>query len=237
LNKIITQQELQANDGQEGRPAYIVYKGKVYDVSQSRLWRTGTHVRRHQAGNDLTGELPSAPHDESVFDKVILVGELAAAAPPSVEEPDKGSPLLDFYFAQHPHPVAVHFPVALSVVTAAFALLHLLTNEQVFESTAYYVLWAAVIMTPLTIISGAFSWWLNYGHKFTDNFKDKIVFSAIYTVLGAIALALRTANHEVLLERESLGWVYIMLLMAQVVSVSILGRVGTNILFPPKNEI
>ncbi len=235
MSKIITEQELQANDGQEGRPAYIANKGKVYDVSQSRLWRTGTHVRRHHAGNDLTSDLPAAPHDESVFDKVILVGELQKeAAPLSVEEPDEGSPLLDFYFAQHPHPVAVHFPVALSVVTAVFALLHLLTNEQVFESTAYYVLWAAVIMTPLTIVSGAFSWWLNYGHKFTDNFKDKIVFSAIYAVLGVMALALRTANHDVLLERESLGWVYVMLLMAQVVIVSILGRVGTNILFPPK---
>jgi predicted heme/steroid binding protein/uncharacterized membrane protein len=235
LNKIITPQELQANDGQDGRPAYIVYKGQVYDVSQSRLWRTGTHVRRHHAGNDLTGDLPAAPHDERVFDKVILVGELQKeTAPPSVEEPDKGSPLLDFYFAQHPHPVAVHFPVALSVVTAAFVLLHLLTNEKVFESTAYYVLWAAVIMTPLTIMSGAFSWWLNYGHKFTDNFKDKIVFSAIYTVLGVMALTLRAANHDVLLERESLGWVYVMLLMAQVAIVSILGRVGTKILFPPK---
>jgi uncharacterized membrane protein len=130
--------------------------------------------------------------------------------------------------------VAVHFPVALSVMTAVFAVLHLITDEQVFESTAYYVLWAAVIMTPFTIGTGAFSWWINYVHKFTDDFKDKIVFSAIYTVLGVIALALRTANHEVLLERESLGWLYVMLIVAQVVIVSILGRVGTKILFPAK---
>jgi predicted heme/steroid binding protein/uncharacterized membrane protein len=234
LSKIITQQELQANDGQDGRPAYIVYQGRVYDVSQSRLWRKGTHVRRHHAGNDLTADLPAAPHDESVFEKVILVGELEAAAPASVEEPDEGSPLLDFYFAQHPHPVAVHFPVALSVMTAVFVALHLLTDAREFESTAYYVLWAAIIMTPFSIGTGAFSWWLNYGHKFTDDFKDKIVFSVIYTVLGAIALALRTANHEVLLERESLGWLYVMLIVAQVVIVSILGRVGTKILFPAK---
>ncbi len=234
MSKIITQQELQANDGQDGRPAYIVYKGKVYDVSQSKLWRKGTHVRKHHAGNDLSADLPAAAHDTGVFDKVVLVGELQKETAPPVEEPDEGSPLLDFYFEQHPHPVAAHFPVALSVVVAVFVALHLLTNAQEFESTAYYVLWAAVIMAPPTMLSGAFSWWLNYGHKFTANFKDKIVFSVIYTVLGAVALALRTVNHDVLLERESLGWFYVMLIMAQVAIVSILGRVGANILFPPK---
>ena len=110
----------------------------------------------------------------------------------------------------------------------------LLTGEQAFETTGFYVLWAAVIMGPVTIASGAFSWWHNYGHKLTANFRDKLSFSAIYVVLGAIAVAIRTANPDALVERDSLGWVYVMLIMAQIVVVSILGRVGVNILFPPK---
>jgi predicted heme/steroid binding protein/uncharacterized membrane protein len=238
LNKIISEEELRANDGQEGRPAYVVYQGQVYDVSESRMWRQGTHVRRHQAGNDLTDELAAAPHDTSVFERVPLVGQLEKA----VEAPEEAPPseegtltaLLDFYFEQHPHPVAVHFPVALSVVVALFVALYLITGSRVLETTAYYVLWVAVLMGPASIATGAFSWWFNYGHKFTANFRDKMAFSTIYVVLGTIALALRTFNHDVLVERESLGWVYVMLVMAQIVVVSILGRVGTHILFPPK---
>ncbi len=252
MNKTIREQELHANDGQEGRPAYIAHEGKVYDVSQSRLWRKGTHVRRHHAGNDLTADLAAAPHDTSVFAKVPLVGELEVAPPPQAEEkeptstplpltstaskhklPDRTS-LLDFYFEQHPHPVAVHFPVALSVVTALFVVLYLLTGERAFETTGFYVLWVAVIMGPVSIVAGAFSWWHNYGHKLTASFRDKLSFSAIYVVLGALALALRTAKPDALVERDSLGWVYVMLVMAQLVVVSILGRVGTHILFPPK---
>jgi predicted heme/steroid binding protein/uncharacterized membrane protein len=263
LDKLISEEELRASDGQQDRPAYIVYKGRVYDVSQSRLWRKGVHVRRHYAGNDLTADIAAAPHDESVFERVPLVGELETAAlpqeagtcpeeettladvrptdvrptdayPTDVRPPDKHLSLLDFYFEQHPHPVAVHFPVALSVMVAVVVALYLFTNTRVLETTAYYVLWGAVIMGPVSIMTGAFSWWHNYGHKLTDNFKDKISFSAIYIVLGAVALALRTANPNVLVERESLGWVYVMLVMAQIPVVSILGWVGTKILFPPK---
>ncbi len=34
-------------DGKEGRPALIVYKGQVYDVTGSKLWRNGVHVKAH----------------------------------------------------------------------------------------------------------------------------------------------------------------------------------------------
>ncbi len=32
-----TREELKKYDGKNGRPAYIAYKGKVYDVSDSHL--------------------------------------------------------------------------------------------------------------------------------------------------------------------------------------------------------
>jgi len=67
MDKHISEDELSKNDGQDSRPAYVAYKGIVYDVSGSRLWASGLHQRRHKAGQDLTAEFTAAPHDESVF--------------------------------------------------------------------------------------------------------------------------------------------------------------------------
>jgi len=74
--KKVTMQELEENNGKNGKPAYIAYKGKVYDVSQSSFWLDGDHLGMHQAGKDLTEELEMAPHREETFQRVKLVGEL-----------------------------------------------------------------------------------------------------------------------------------------------------------------
>ena len=74
--KKITRQELEENNGKNGKPAYIAYKGKVYDVSQSSFWLDGDHLGMHEAGKDLTEELEMAPHREENFQRVKLVGEL-----------------------------------------------------------------------------------------------------------------------------------------------------------------
>jgi predicted heme/steroid binding protein len=67
---------LQYFDGQENKPAYFAYKGKVYDVSSSKLWKGGTHLNKHRAGNDLTDILKTAPHGEEKILKIPEVGEL-----------------------------------------------------------------------------------------------------------------------------------------------------------------
>jgi predicted heme/steroid binding protein/uncharacterized membrane protein len=75
----LTPGELQQFDGREGRPAYFAYGGKVYDVSQSKLWQEGTHFRKHSAGYDLTDALATAPHGEEKISQMSVAGELAAA--------------------------------------------------------------------------------------------------------------------------------------------------------------
>jgi predicted heme/steroid binding protein len=72
----LTSKELEEYNGKNGKPAYIAYQGKIYDVSQSDLWRDGEHMGMHQAGKDLTEELELAPHREEVFEKAKLIGEL-----------------------------------------------------------------------------------------------------------------------------------------------------------------
>jgi len=71
-----TLEELKRYDGRDGKPAYIAYKGKVYDVTESYLWIDGDHQGQHVAGKDLSEEIDSAPHGEEMLQKVKLIGVL-----------------------------------------------------------------------------------------------------------------------------------------------------------------
>lgn len=81
----VTQETLGSFDGQDGSQAIVAVDGKLYDVTDSRMWRDGVHVRQHQAGRDLSEALQDAPHGAEVLDKVAMIGQLEA--PPAEEAP------------------------------------------------------------------------------------------------------------------------------------------------------
>lgn len=72
---VISRAELALHNGQDKPEVWIAFKGLVYDVSRSRLWKSGMHYE-HWSGQDLTGELADAPHTEWVFDKFDPIGVL-----------------------------------------------------------------------------------------------------------------------------------------------------------------
>jgi predicted heme/steroid binding protein len=72
----ITLSQLALRNGQDKPEVWVAYKGKVYDVSMSRLWKLGTHYE-HWAGQDLTEELEDAPHTDEVFSRFKVIGSLA----------------------------------------------------------------------------------------------------------------------------------------------------------------
>ncbi|RDV14096.1 cytochrome b5 [Pontibacter diazotrophicus] len=68
-----TLQQLASRNGQDRDEIWVAYKGVIYDVRKSRMWRDGKHYE-HWAGQDLTEELKDAPHNANVFDKFEVVG-------------------------------------------------------------------------------------------------------------------------------------------------------------------
>lgn len=101
-------EELALCDGKEGRPALIAFQGTIYDASASRLWKQGTHMGRHQAGNDLTEALGQAPHGSELVTALPAVGHLVA----DIKRP---APLHErvFFFMAHMNLVIVFLIVLI----------------------------------------------------------------------------------------------------------------------------
>lgn len=73
--KSYTRQQLALRNGQDKPEVWVAFKGLIYDVSSSKLWRDGKHYE-HWAGQDLTEELADAPHSQRVFERFLPVGKL-----------------------------------------------------------------------------------------------------------------------------------------------------------------
>lgn len=72
---VYTRSQLALRNGVDKEEIWCAYKGRIYELNRSRLWRGGKHYE-HWAGQDLTAEMADAPHTENVFDKFNVVGIL-----------------------------------------------------------------------------------------------------------------------------------------------------------------
>ena len=72
--RAFTREELARYDGRGGRPAYVAFKGTVYDVTAAPSWAHGIHFAEHRAGADLTEHLVAAPHGEGLLEDLPIRG-------------------------------------------------------------------------------------------------------------------------------------------------------------------
>lgn len=219
--------ELQQYDGKEGKPIYVSYKGKIYDVSKSKLWKDGVHMNIHKAGEDLTNDLSEAPHGEEVLHKFEQVGVLEDES--EYLYIDKKESLRDLYRKFHPHPTLVHFPIASLFFGALLQFLFLITRISSFESAAFYsIIFGTVFQFP-AVISGIFSWWLNYDSTFTPIFRNKLRYSAILMCITCFIVIIRLLISDISFRDDILSLIYNIMIVIDVPVVFILGYYGGKI--------
>jgi len=227
--KEFSPEEMASFNGKDGNPAYVVYQGKVYDVTKSRLWPKGLHMNRHASGRDLSSDLSAAPHGPEVLDRYPQVGVLKKGPPEELKHlPAFIQGLLQQFpmARRHPHPVLVHFPIAFLMGSTLFVLLRLLFQNPYFGATSFYLLILGAIASPFGMVSGLFTWWVNYRLKLSHFIKRKIQLSILLLIFEVILVVWRSSQSEI----SSPVYVVMMCLLTPI--VLLLGYYGGQMTFP-----
>jgi uncharacterized membrane protein len=179
-------------------------------------------------------EIQTAPHGPGVLERFSQVGVLKVEKVPERSMPGWLKNLMDRFpiLQRHPHPMFVHFPIALSILPALFMILYLVTGVRSFEITAFHCLGAAIIFIPVGIVTGFFTWWLNYQAKPMKAVRIKIFFSLLLLVLAAIIFFWRYFSPDLILSLSGFGFIYLLLVLFLIPVVSIVGWYGAKLTFP-----
>ena len=226
-------EELQSFDGKDGKPIYVAFEGRVYDVSKSPLWAKGIHMNRHQPGRDLTSAIPAAPHGSEVFERYPQVGVLKKGVPEELKHlPSLLQNLLQRFpmARRHPHPMVVHFPIAFLMAASLFILLSTLFKNASFEITSFYLLILGSISSPFAMVTGLLTWWVNYRLKRTPFVKRKIQLSVVLLIVEIILILWRNPS------LEGPHPIYVILMVFLTPLVTLLGYYGGQMTFPSERS-
>lgn len=235
--KEFTPDELAEYNGASGKPIYVAYDGKVYDVSESKLWRNGVHMKRHHAGNELTTDIQAAPHENDVLERYPQVGILKKVVderdiPRAIDWLITRYPML----RRHPHPMTVHFPIVFMFSTTVFNLLYLIFDHKEFETTAFHCLVGGILFSVVAISTGLYTWWLNYMAKMLKPVKIKIPLSLIMLAVAVVIFIWRVMVPDVMDSLQGLNIIYLLLVLSLSVLVTIIGWNGAHMTFPVEKE-
>ncbi len=237
MDKKFDREKLAEFNGQNGKATYVAKDGKVYDVSESKLWQNGEHMKRHHAGEDLSDVFSAAPHGPEVLERFHKIGTLiepSTSAPVDPRLPSWLNKLLELFplLARHPHPMLVHFPIAFMIAVPLFYLLTSLTGNSAFETTAFHCLGIGLLFTPLTIATGFYTWWLNYHSRLSLPIKIKIIGSTLLMLLMLVLFFWRYTVPDIYFAQTALRRVYQLLLLGLLPVVSVIGWYGACLTFP-----
>ncbi len=234
--KEITPEELDSFNGKDEKPVYGAHQGKVYDVTQSRLWSTGSHMKRHPSGRDLTGEISAAPHGPEVLDRYPQVGILKAAPPEELKHlPDWLWAVLRKFpsIKRHPHPMVVHFPIALLMAASLFVLLFFFFPNPSLELTGFYLLILGTMASPFAMATGFLTWWINYMLKPNPFIRRKIRLSILLLAIEGFLILWRGFCPALSSQRSHPLYLILMLVLVPV--VGLIGYYGGQLTFPAEN--
>jgi predicted heme/steroid binding protein/uncharacterized membrane protein len=236
--KEFTPDEVAQFRGENGNPVYIVHQGRVFDVSNSKLWKGGLHMGRHHAGKDLTTDFQSAPHGEEVLSRYPQVGVLKNEVVDQRKIPKIIAWLITKFpmLRRHPHPMTVHFPIVFAFSATMFNILYIATGIKAFEVTALHCVGAGILFTPVAIVTGLYTWWLNYLARPVKAVAIKQRISVILLVLQVIVFLWRLKVPHILASLNAGSAIYFVLVLSLLPLVTIIGWYGAKLTFPIEKE-
>lgn len=230
----LDRESLKEFNGKDGKAVYVAYQGRVVDVTNSKFWKTGVHMKRHPSGADLTAELQAAPHGPEVLDRFPQAGTLKGKEEDTRPIPKWLGEMLERFpiLSRHPHPMVVHFPIVFSFAPTLFLLLFLITGYRPFEATALHSLGGVIFFSPVAILTGYFTWWLNYLARPMKPVSRKIRFSILLWGFSILAFVYRLLNPDLLLSFSGRSLLYLLLVFSLIPFVTVVGWFGATLTFP-----
>lgn len=234
--KTFSVEEISKSDGKDGNPSLVVVESRVYDVSSSKRWTGGIHMRRHQAGSDLTLDLKAAPHGTEVLERVELVGQLVQPARNSstglrgsLEELLEKHP----FFRRHPHPAIVHFPLGLLMIAPILQIAALVTRSSSTEWAAYLLLLIGSVSIVGSIATGYMTWVVNYEASDSKIIKSKRRMAWLALALAVVAFYTRTfVVNDPLQFNDTFVLLYTLNVIGLSAAVGYTGFLGGKLTFP-----
>ena len=122
------------------------------------------------------------------------------------------------------HPVIVHFPIALFIMSAVFELFAIWRKQPLFASVAYYNLLAAAISIPFTIATGLAAWqWQLEGATLRGNLLMHLAFALATATLILLSFWIRFRLRK---RGESPRAVYFVMMALGLIMITITGHLG-----------
>ena len=122
------------------------------------------------------------------------------------------------------HPVIVHFPIALFIMSAVFEVLALWRKQPALESVAYFNLLAAAISIPFTIVTGLLAWqWQLEGAALKGNLRIHL---ALAISTAAVILFLFWRRRRLRRDDTAPTAAYFTLLAIGLILITVTGHLG-----------
>ena len=123
------------------------------------------------------------------------------------------------------HPVIIHFPIALFIISVAFDLLAIWRRNPAMARAAYYNLVAAALTAPVAIASGLIAWqWQLEGARLKGNLLLHLI-----VALAASGMIWFLCGWRILERKSSQrtpGITYVFFALATVLLIAIAGHLG-----------
>jgi uncharacterized membrane protein len=123
------------------------------------------------------------------------------------------------------HPVIVHFPIALFIISVVLDLLAIWKSNPTMAKAAYYNLIGAALTAPVAVASGITAWqWQFEGAKLKGNLLLHLVFGLSTSAMIWLLCGLRFRQQRAVQQTPRL--IYFWLALAAVLLIAITGHLG-----------